>query len=215
MALTATTTTTTEAPTTAPATSVDPMLIEVPERLETERLILRCLQPGDGAVVNAGVCASLDALRPYMPWAQSAPPLEESESMCRRAQANFRLREDLVYAMFLREAGAEGDYIGGCGLHRIDWTVRRFEIGYWRRTGYEHKGYVTEAAQALVRLCFDTLAARRVELRMDARNEPSWKVAERAGFTYEGTLRGNTLTPGGEPRDTRIYARVRGFEEPA
>src|SRR3954470_13131669 len=156
MALTTTTTTaataTATAMSTATMTDIDPLLIDVPERLETERLILRCLQPGDGAVVNAGVCSSLDALRPFMPWAQTAPPLEESELMCRRSQAKFRLREDIVYAMFLREAGGEGDYIGGCGLHRIDWTVRRFEIGYWRRTGYERKGYVTEAVHALVRL---------------------------------------------------------------
>ena len=66
-----------------------------------------------------------------------------------------------------------------------------------------------------MQLAFDRLDAQRVELRMDARNESSWRVAERAGFTLEGTLRRDTRTPTGEPRDTRIYARVRGIEEPA
>ena len=46
---------------------MDPLLIDVPERIETDRLILRCPRPGDGAVVNAAVCESLDALRPFMP----------------------------------------------------------------------------------------------------------------------------------------------------
>jgi RimJ/RimL family protein N-acetyltransferase len=43
---------------------------------------------------------------------------------------------------------------------------------------------------------------------------PSWKVAERAGFTLEA-CRPDSTTPAGEPRSTRIYARVRGFEAPS
>lgn len=195
---------------------MDPLLIDVPERLETERLILRCLQPGDGPALNAAVCESLDELRPYMPWAQTPPPPEESEALCRRSQARFRLREDLVFAMFERtNEGGEGRYVGGSGLHRIAWDVRRFEIGYWRRSACASRGLVTEAVHALARLAFDVLDARRVELRMDDTNERSWRIAERAGFTLEGILRNDSLTPHGAPRSTRVYARVRGIEEPA
>ncbi len=193
---------------------MDPLLIDVPERIETERLILRCPQPGDGVVVNAAVCESLDALRPFMPWAQAAPSLDESELVCRRAQARFRLREDLMLSMFERAAdGSEGCYIGGSGLHRILWDVRRFEIGYWCRTSRTGQGFVTEAVHALNRVAFDRLGARRVEVRMDANNESSRRVAERAGFTFEGVLRNDSLTPRGEVRDTRIYSRVLGIEE--
>jgi RimJ/RimL family protein N-acetyltransferase len=195
---------------------MDPLLIDVPERIETERMILRCPQPGDGAVVNAAIRESLDALRPFMPWAQSAPGLDESELVCRRAQARFRLREDLVLSMFERAAdGSEGRYIGGCGLHRILWDVRRFEIGYWCRSSSAGQGFVTEAVRGLNRMAFDQLGARRVELRMDGNNERSRRVAERAGFTFEGVLRGDSLTPQGDVRDTRVYARVLGIEEAA
>jgi len=193
---------------------MDPLLIDVPERIETDRLILRCPQPGDGALANAAVCESLDALRPFMPWAQVAPSVDESELVCRRAQARFRLREDLMLSMFERAAdGREGCYIGGSGLHRILWGVRRFEIGYWCRSSCVGRGFVTEAVRALNRFAFDRLGARRVELRMDGQNERSRKVAERAGFTFEGVLRGDSLTPQGEMRDTRVYARVLGIEE--
>ena len=72
---------------------------------------------------------------------------------------------------------------------------------------------MAEAVQALTRFAFDRLEARRVEIRMDAGNERSWRVAERAGFRLEGVLRGDSLTPAGELRDTRVYARVRGLEE--
>ena len=195
---------------------MDLLLIDVPQRVSTERFILRCPQPGDGAAINAAICATLDDLRPWMPWAQAAPLLDESEAYCRRSHAKFELREDLPYFVFEREPdGSEGVLVGACGLHRIDWAVRRFEIGYWRCAGLPGKGIATEAARALNRMAFDRLDARRVEIRMDDSNAPSRKVAERAGFTFEGLLRRDTLNVQGEPRSTRVYSRVRGAEEPA
>ena len=194
---------------------MDPLLIEVPMRVETERLILRCPQPGDGPAIHQAEHESLDELRPWMPWAHTPKSPDESEAYCRRMHAKFILREDLVMFAFERDAaGVEGRFVAGTGLHRIDWGVRRFEIGYWRRTGCGGQGFVTEATEALARLAFDRLDARRVELRMDDANAASWKVAERAGFTLEALLRGDSLTPAGEVRSTRIYARVRGLEEP-
>lgn len=151
-----------------------------------------------------------------MPWAQAAPSAEESEAYCRRQQAKFLLREDLV--LFIFEQGSEGPdgpLLGATGLHRTDWDARCFEIGYWRRVGLERLGIASEAVTALARMAFDSLQARRVEIRMDDSNERSWRLAERTGFTFEALLRTNSTTPSGEPRSTRVYARVRGIEEPA
>jgi RimJ/RimL family protein N-acetyltransferase len=186
---------------------MDPLLEPVPERIETDRLIVRLPRADDAAALNAAVCESLDHLRVFMPWAQTAPSLVQSEADCRRMQGKFLLREDLALFMFERDAdGSEGAFVGGLGLHRIDWRVRRFELGYWCRSSRQGHGYVTEAARALTRCAFDTLQARRVEVRMDDTNVRSWKVAERAGFALEGTLRSDALNPLGEPRDTRVYA---------
>lgn len=197
---------------------MEPLMIDVPTRIEATRLVLRCPTSADAAAQNEAVCESLAALRPYMPWAQAAPTLAQSEAECRRMHARFLLREDLVMFMFERrepgDDGSEGGFIGGTGLHRIDWAQRNFEIGYWCRSSRQGQGYVAEAVQALTRFAFDRLEARRVEIRMDAGNERSWRVAERAGFRLEGVLRGDSLTPAGELRDTRVYARVRGLEEP-
>jgi RimJ/RimL family protein N-acetyltransferase len=165
-------------------------------------------------MLNEAIGASLAELGPWLPWAVAMPSVDESEAHCRRQQAKFILREDFVFLIFAREADAsEGEFLGGTGLHRIDWALRRFEIGYWRKTGCEGRGVVTETVQAMARLAFDTLGARRVEIRMDDANMRSWKVAERAGFTLEALLRFDSVTPGGEPRSTRVYARVRGAEE--
>ena len=100
-------------------------------------------------------------------------------------------------------------------MHRIDWSVPRFEIGYWRRSGEQGRGVVSEAVRALARFAFDQLGARRVEIRMSSDNARSRAVAERCGFTLEGVLRQDSLDVRGRPRDTVVYARVRGVEEPA
>jgi RimJ/RimL family protein N-acetyltransferase len=194
---------------------MDPLMMEVPERIDTPNLVLRIPRRGDGAALNAAVAASMDELGPWIPWAGKMPTPEESEIHCRRQQAKFILREDFVFLIFARESdGGEGELFGGTGLHRIDWGLRRFEIGYWRKTGLEGRGIITETVQAMTRLAFDTLGARRVEIRMADDNVKSWKVAERAGYTHEALLRFDSVTPSGEPRSTRVYARVRGAEEP-
>ena len=196
-------------------TTTDPLLIDVPERIETARLLLRPPRPGDGTMLCAAVGETLAELAPWMPWAQAAPTPQDCELQCRRMHAKFTSRGDLVYFMFERAAdGAEGAFVGGTGLHRIDWSVPRLEIGYWRRAGFEGRGLVAEAVRALARMAFDALGARRVEIRMDPRNECSVRVAERARFTFEGVLRQDSVDVKGAGRDTRVYSRVRGVEEP-
>ena len=194
--------------------AIDPLLIDVPEAIATERLWLRCPRAGDGIVINEAVVQTLPELKPWMPWAQTAPTLEESELHGRRAAARYALREDLQLLIFERQSdGGQGRLLGATGLHRMDWSVPRFEIGYWRRSGEGGRGVITEAVRALSRFAFDTLHAQRVEVRMSSDNARSRAVAERCGFTLEGVLRRDSLDVNGQPRDTAVYARVRGVEE--
>jgi RimJ/RimL family protein N-acetyltransferase len=44
---------------------------------------------------------------------------------------------------------------------------------------------------------------------IDEANARSWRVAERAGFAYEGTLRSERCDPDGARRDMRVYALTR------
>jgi RimJ/RimL family protein N-acetyltransferase len=192
---------------------MDPLLIDVPARICTERFVLRCPRPGDGAELNAAILESLDELRPWSPWAQQAPTLGESESYVRLVHGRFALRTDLQFHVRERIGDDEGALLGAIGLPRLDWTVPRFEIGYWRRTGARQRGVMTEAVLGLTRLAFDVLHAERVEIRTDATNTRSARVAERAGYTLEGVLRRERRTVNGDPCDTRVYARVRGVEE--
>jgi RimJ/RimL family protein N-acetyltransferase len=75
------------------------------------------------------------------------------------------------------------------------------------RTGAEGHGYVTEAVRALTAAAFRGLHAQRIEIRCDPANERSWRVAERCGFAFEGTLRNDRLTTDGRLTSTRLYSR--------
>jgi len=185
----------------------DPILIDVPESLETERLLLAAPRPGLGVALSVAITESIGQLQPWMPWAQQAPSWEESELVVRRAQADFILRTNLNYQIYDR--AVEGRrLLGGAGLHRIDWEARRFEIGYWVRASAQGQGYVSETVLALTQMAFEQLRARRVEIRMDDVNVRSRAVAERCGFELEGILRQDSLSPSGEPRSTCVYARI-------
>jgi ribosomal-protein-serine acetyltransferase len=191
-----------------------PILIDLPDLPGTDSLIFRAARPGDGDKLCAAVSASHQDLRLWMPWAQQETDVEQSEATARRMHADFLARKDLPVLIFEREAeGGEGRVLGGTGLHRIDWTVPRFEIGYWRRSGHAGRGIAAAAVEAMTRLAFDHLQAQRVEIRMDSRNHASVRVAERAGYSFEGLLRQDSRAPDGSVRSTRVYARVRGIEE--
>jgi RimJ/RimL family protein N-acetyltransferase len=178
----------------------------VPDVIETERLILRSPMPGDGPALNEAILETWDALRHWMPWARERPTVEETEERARQSRANFVSRVDLPMFMFLREQPTVA--VGGTGLHRMDWTVPRFEIGYWVRRSFEGKGYVSEAVRALTRLAFGTLGAERVEIHFSHHNVRSQRVAERCGFVLEGRLRNQRRETAGELRDTLVYALV-------
>jgi RimJ/RimL family protein N-acetyltransferase len=194
--------------------AVDPLMIDLPPWLASERLLLRAPRAGDGDALNEAVVQTFDELKPWMPWAQTLPTREESELVCRQAAARFVQRTDLPMFIFERlPDGTFGRLLGGTGLHRFDWGVLRFEVGYWRRSGEHGRGWITEAVRTVTRFAFDTLQARRVEIRMSSHNTKSRAVAERAAFTLEGVLRQDSLDVNGQPRDTAVFSRVRGVEE--
>jgi len=184
----------------------DPLLLDFPDHIETERLLIRAPRPGDGVLINEGLRESHTELHPWMPWARVMQTVDESEIVARRMAAKFILREDLMLLLIRKTDGA---FVGASGMHAIDWEVPKFEIGYWVRTSMSGQGYITEAVNGITRFAFETLNARRVEIRCDVQNERSAAVARRAGYTLEGTLRHDDMDNEGLPRSTHIFSKIR------
>jgi RimJ/RimL family protein N-acetyltransferase len=185
---------------------MDPILKDFPHNFDTERLTIRCPMPGDGAALNEAVLESLEQLRPWLPWAMETPSVEQTETNVRRGYIRFMAREDLWLLLFLKGTNI---CVGGSGLHRIDWELPKFEIGYWLRTSYVGQGYMTEAVVGITNFAFDMLGAKRVEIRCDSLNARSSSVAERLGFPLEGILRRDRRDHlSGDLRDTMIFAKI-------
>ena len=180
-----------------------PILVDFPESFETERLVIRSPLPGDGPEVHAAIRESIEELSPWMAWPNEHRTVDDSEANARRARVAFMARSELRFHIYLKGTDT---LVGIAGLQGIDWDVPKFEVGYWCRTSFTGNGYITEAVKAITSLAFDALGARRVEIRCDPDNLKSAKVAERAGFTLEATLRNNELGTHGTVRDTLIFA---------
>ncbi|MBX6765294.1 MAG: GNAT family N-acetyltransferase [Rubrobacteraceae bacterium] len=187
-----------------------PILRDFPDSFETPRLLVRSPMPGDGAELHAAVRESYRELEPWMPWVREHETVEGSEESVRRARVRFLERSDLRLHLFLKGTGT---LVGASGLHRIDWSVPKFEIGYWCRSRFAGQGYITEAVRGITAFAFEHLGARRVEVRCDPRNERSERVIRRCGFKLEGTLRHAQVAPDGSLRDTLVFSLLPGEYE--
>lgn len=182
-----------------------PILRDVPLAFETERLLIRAAMPGEGAALNTAIRESLNQLRPWMPWVHPTPSAEDSEIFSRQTHAKFLTRDDFGLRIWRK---SDGDLVGSSGLHPQDWSVPKFEIGYWCRTKYLGQGYITEAVRGIVRFGFDCLGAERIEIRCDANNVRSRRVAERCGFHLDATLKNDMRALDGSLRDTLLFSVV-------
>jgi RimJ/RimL family protein N-acetyltransferase len=182
-----------------------PILIDMPMPIETPRLIIRPIMPGDGVEMNAAKRETWTEIHKWMPWAKEMPSPEEDEAVARRAHAQFLLREDFMAVAIEKETGA---IVVFTGLHRFDWETRRFEIGYWARKSAQGRGLVTESANALTRYAFEVLGARAVAISHAEGNDASRAVIERLGFVKEGILSNAAVLPDSTVCNSHWYGRT-------
>lgn len=171
--------------------------------VQTERLVIRCWEPQDAALLKDAIDANLDHLRPWMPWAHDEPsPLKEVVDRLRYFRSSFDRDEDYIYGIFDVD---ETRVLGGTGLHPCAGDGAR-EIGYWMREDSTGKGRASEAAAAVTRIGFEALDLDRIEIRCGPTNAASARVAEKLGYTHECTLPRRMRTPDGSLRDTMVWS---------
>jgi RimJ/RimL family protein N-acetyltransferase len=171
-------------------------------RVCTRRLVLRCWEPTDAAPLKAAIEASLEHLRPWMPWAEDEPQdLQSKVDLLRQWRGKFDLGQDFVYGVFSSDGR---EVLGSSGLHtRVGEGAR--EIGYWIHAHHINQGLATEVAAALTRVAFEIDAVLRVEIHCDPRNVRSAAVPRKLGFVHEATLRQRTVDPEGQRRDMMVW----------
>lgn len=158
-------------------------------KLITRRLELRLIRPADVSFILEG----LSDRRVTQYYAVHYDTLEA-------VQEQMQFYEDLIKnntgAWWAFSIKGEDNLIGACGLSALEAENRKAEIGFWLLPAYWGKGYVPEAARAIIQYAFHEMHLNRVEAIVEGGNAASEKVLQKLGFTCEGRLREREVKKG-------------------
>lgn len=173
--------------------------IRVPQ-LETERLILRPWAGKDAA--DLFEYAQDPEVGPNAGW---APHRDLGESC---GVINNFYKKSMTWAIQEKETGK---VVGNVMLENDPYrpAVASKEIGYSLARTRWGKGYMPEAVKRVISYTFDVLNVDVIMLRTADDNLKSQRVAEKCGFTYEGTLRHSFRTYNGQIREVRCYSLLK------
>jgi RimJ/RimL family protein N-acetyltransferase len=159
--------------------------------VRSARLDLREYGAGDAARVRALLAADAEEALP--PGAPSDP--DEVAGWLADGAHQARREGTGIHLMMLDRASDR--IVGSIGLFHADWEIRSVEIGYGVRADERGKGYATEALGAVARWALTEGGIQRAWLTANTDNVASVRVAEKAGFHREGTLRRTGLEDDG------------------
>ncbi len=168
---------------------------------ETGRLVLKPIDFSDStALLN--IFSDPDVMRYWntAPWVSE----EDALKFIKESNASMTREESLVLGIYLKD---DGCLAGKCMLFSHDRESRRAEIGFGLSRAYWGKGYINEAAAALIQYGFNSLGLRRIEAEIDPDNTASAKALEKLGFVREGLLR-QRWEINGVVSDSAMYGRL-------
>lgn len=105
-----------------------------------------------------------------------------------------------------------GRLLGNVSLHELDLGRSSGEMGYRVAPWARGRGVATASVRVVTDWAFAALGLRRVQLFHAVANEASCRVAVKAGYPTEGTLRSGSVYGDGLRHDEHLHARV--AEEP-
>jgi [ribosomal protein S5]-alanine N-acetyltransferase len=171
----------------------------------TRRLRVRPFRRGDLKALHA-LYGDAENLRYWS--TEPSPNLERTRAMmgwhiCYRPQS---------YVMWAVEEKKGGQLVGMINYHRRNLRERRVDIGWLTAPAAQGKGYMTEAARALLRHLFGDLKVHKVEALIHPQNKPSIALARRLGFRREGGPIRDRWLVGGKWHSILLYGLIAGEE---
>ncbi len=170
------------------------------ERIETERLVLRKLRVDDAPVLFIAYMQDPEVTR-YTTW-RPHQQLQEAEDFVRSSISAWENGTRFPFVITLKENDEP--------FRMIDLHVKSHIVGlgYVIARSHQHKGYATEATRAIINWAFQQPKIYRVNASTDFENIASQRVLEKAGMLREGLLRKYIVHPNISdiPRDSYIYA---------
>ena len=155
-------------------------------RLETERLVIRPWQPEDRPAFTA--LMSHPEVTQYVHGGKPYTEAEVDEWFARQSR-QLADHDVCMGALIEKSTGALAGISGTQPLG----TTGNLEVGWILSRDAWGRGYATEAGAAAIHHVLETLGRERVVAIIAPDNEPSKRVAERLGMTYEDRYTGVQL----------------------
>lgn len=99
-------------------------------------------------------------------------------------------------------------FVGFFCVKNIDWSIPKAEIGYFIDKNQTGKGLAKKVLEEIVSHFFTNLKFSKLLLRIHPENKASINVAEKSGFTMEGTIRRDYKKTNGEVVDMMYYGKI-------
>ena len=183
-----------------------PLLLEIPTAFETERLLLRRYQAGDGAAFYAMMQRNKDHLADELDPEELEVTEETAEIHVRQLAVDWLARKQFRLSLWEK---ATQMFVGEIHIGVVSWDVPELEIGYFVIKEREGQGIITEAVKATLQFIFTHFQAHKVSIRCNDTNPKSARVAERCGFVKEGLRREMERTKDGGFKGLLYYGLLR------
>jgi ribosomal-protein-alanine N-acetyltransferase len=165
--------------------------------LQTQRLSLTPLAPGDGAEI-APIFADPNVMAHW-----DYPEIEQASTVDQLIAAQIAaMGQDIGFYWAMRRL-EDNVLVGCCDVAEIDWRHRRAEIGFVLAHPYWSNGYAFEAMHAVIDHVAG-LGLKRLTARIHISNQRSEALLRKLHFQEEGYLRGH-VDREGERRDCKLY----------
>ncbi|WP_438296008.1 GNAT family N-acetyltransferase [Streptomyces sp. HUAS TT7] len=115
---------------------------------------------------------------------------------------------DGSHATFSVVHGDSGRYAGNISLHGIDQVNAQAKVGYRIARWTRGQGVATAAVRSVVSWALSELGLNRIVLTHGVENTASCRVAQKAGFELEGTLRMAKRFGDGQLHDEHLHALI-------
>jgi len=136
---------------------------------------------------------------------------EDARKRIARMHERWRAEQCAIWAIARSDgdSDSDGQAIGLIGWNDIDLTGGSAEIVYWILPSARGGGVMVEAVKRLSRWALEDLGLHRLQLCHSVANPASCRVAAKAGYSLEGTMRGALLHADGW-HDLHLHALVQG-----
>jgi RimJ/RimL family protein N-acetyltransferase len=171
--------------------------------IETDRLVLRPLEPGDFDALYA--YQSRDDVTRYLYW--GARTKDEVHEALETKMAHTAIDAEGDFIALAAVTKDTGVMVGDVDLLFLSEEHQQGEMGYIVDPDHQGHGYATEAARVMLRIGFEDLGLHRIVGRAEARNTGSARVMERLGMRREAHLIENEFVRG-EWQGELVYAML-------